>query len=416
MFSSINEVWTYLETFPMFQKVGAKAANFKLENITEAAQKLGNPHKNFPSIHVAGTNGKGTTCHLLESVYRNAGYKTGLFTSPHLLRYNERVRVNGGEIEDSELISFFNLVKSELKEISLTYFELSTLLAFWYFSKEKVDIAVIETGLGGRLDSTNIISPELSIITSIGLDHQDILGKTEVEISREKAGIIKSNRPVILGNISNECLIEINKKAESVLSMVYEVKDLKPLYSRGLVSIEKINYKVQTQFLESVNKWNVAMVWQAVEVLKFKFPVSKEVLITTFSGFEGVAGRFEKLHINLDWYFCGAHNVQAFNSVLETMSSFGDKNKTLFLSMMKDKINPELMALIENEYDKIYFYEQEGERAAKKEDIEKYFKVFEVNQNNSEFILRDLKTELVIFAGSFYFYGIVKRWLSKSIN
>ena len=190
-FNSINDVYKWLNEIPMFGKTGASAANFSLRSIRRFCAELGNPQDTYPTIHVAGTNGKGTTCQMLASVCQSAGYKTGLYTSPHLLDYRERFRVNAAQITEQDLLRFFRRFDELLKRYSLTYFEISTAIAFWFFEQQKVDIAIIETGLGGRLDATNIITPEVSVITSVGLDHTDILGDSLGKIAKEKGGIIK---------------------------------------------------------------------------------------------------------------------------------------------------------------------------------------------------------------------------------
>ncbi|MEP1788854.1 folylpolyglutamate synthase/dihydrofolate synthase family protein [Reichenbachiella sp.] len=177
-----------------------------LTNTLLLAQKLGNPHQSFESIHVAGTNGKGSTSHLIASVLQSAGYKVGLYTSPHLKSFRERIRVNGLEVSESFIKDFVNQNKKAIKEISPSFFEITVVMAFEHFAKQQVDFAVIETGLGGRLDSTNIISPVISIITSISMDHQDMLGDTIEAIASEKAGIIKENVPVVVGNLPDSAL------------------------------------------------------------------------------------------------------------------------------------------------------------------------------------------------------------------
>tara|TARA_B100000963_G_scaffold361234_1_gene395672 strand:+ start:8113 stop:9345 length:1233 start_codon:yes stop_codon:yes gene_type:complete len=184
---------------PMYQRQGAAAYRSGLDSIKRLDTYLGHPHKSFKSIHIAGTNGKGSTSHMIASVMQTAGYKTGLYTSPHLLDFKERIKVNGEEISSKEVMIFINSNKAYLEKESFTFFEMSVALAFWYFSKVEVDYAVIEVGLGGRLDATNIITPVLSIITNIGLDHTQFLGKTRVKIAFEKAGIIKNEIPVIIG-------------------------------------------------------------------------------------------------------------------------------------------------------------------------------------------------------------------------
>lgn len=192
------------DKLPAFQKIGAKAINPKLFNIIKLCERLGNPQNDFRSIHVAGTNGKGSSSHFLASILFEAGYKTGLYTSPHLKDYRERFRINGTMAPESYVITFVENNLDLIDEIKPSFFELSVALAFKYFSDEKVDIAVIEVGLGGRFDSTNIITPLLSLITNIGLDHQDVLGDTLEKIAFEKAGIIKENIPVVISEYHDE--------------------------------------------------------------------------------------------------------------------------------------------------------------------------------------------------------------------
>ena len=412
-FKSIKDVWGYLDAIPMFQKSGASAANFTLENIREFCEALGNPQNQFPSIHVAGTNGKGTTCYLLEKVYSDAGFKTGLFTSPHLLRYNERVRVGQQEITDQQLLEFFQSADNLFKKIKLSYFEISTVLAFWFFDKQEVDVAIIETGLGGRLDSTNIITPELSVITSIGLDHQNVLGDTVEEIAREKAGIIKTNKPVVIGEILEPALSEIQQKAEQQKSKILYAKSLNPEWKSGIVALNNGEISLNTNFRELINKWNVAMVWQAVDELQDHFTVNKQSLINSIESFEGAPGRFEKLHPDYEWYFSGSHNVQALESSLSAVEAMKPREDAILVfSAMKDKLSPDLMGHFKG-FKQTWFIEQEGERAAKFEDIKTQISAQLITEHRKEIILKELKTELVIFMGSFYFYPIVKRWITN---
>lgn len=184
---------------PMYQRVGPVAYKKDLGNTLALCAHLGNPERKFKSIHVAGTNGKGSCSHMLASVFQQHGYKTGLYTSPHLIDFRERIRINGEVVSEAFVIDFVARVKDELQSIKPSFFEITVAMAFHYFAEEQVDIAIIETGLGGRLDSTNVITPELSVITNIGLDHTDMLGDTLEAIAVEKAGIIKSNIPVVIG-------------------------------------------------------------------------------------------------------------------------------------------------------------------------------------------------------------------------
>lgn len=193
---TINYLYTRL---PLYQKEGTKAYKPGLQNIEALDTLCNSPHKKFKTIHVAGSNGKGSVSHTIAAILQSAGYKTGLYTSPHLTDFRERIRVNGNKIPQDYIIEFTEKLKSEAEKISPSFFEWVTELAFSYFADEEVDIAVIETGLGGRLDSTNIISPILSIITNISLEHTYLLGDTYQAIATEKAGIIKENIPVVIG-------------------------------------------------------------------------------------------------------------------------------------------------------------------------------------------------------------------------
>ena len=190
--------WMFSQ-LPMYQRTGKVAYKSDIGNIVQASEKLGNPHKDFKSIHVAGTNGKGSTSHMLASIFQEAGYKTGLYSSPHLKDFRERIKINGKMIKHESVVQFIKKNKKLFKNIGMSFFEMTVALAFHYFSKEKVDIAIIEVGLGGRLDSTNIINPDLSIITNIGLDHVELLGDSIEKIAYEKGGIIKPKTPILIG-------------------------------------------------------------------------------------------------------------------------------------------------------------------------------------------------------------------------
>ena len=196
----------------MYQNIGKKAYKKDLTNSLLLDKHLEHPHKSYPSIHVAGTNGKGTTCHMLSAVLQSAGYKVGLYTSPHLKDFRERIKINGKLIDRKDVIDFVNEHKGFLVEKGFSFFEMTVGMAFQIFKNQKVDIAIIEVGLGGRLDSTNIITPILSVITSIDLDHTDILGNTLQAIATEKSGIIKANVPVVI----NENRLELRKLFESI--------------------------------------------------------------------------------------------------------------------------------------------------------------------------------------------------------
>ena len=189
---------------PIYQRTGPVAYKKDIGNIKKLCEYIKNPHNKFDSIHIAGTNGKGSVAHMIASVFQESGYKTGLYTSPHLKDFRERIKINGELIDKASVINFISSNHSFFSKMDVSFFEITVAMAFSYFAQEKVDIAIIETGLGGRLDSTNIISPEISIITNISYDHENLLGNTIQKISNEKAGIIKYKTPVIIGTTNNE--------------------------------------------------------------------------------------------------------------------------------------------------------------------------------------------------------------------
>jgi dihydrofolate synthase/folylpolyglutamate synthase len=195
--------WMFSQ-LPMYQNQGKTAYRKDLTNTIKLANHLNNPEKNFKSIHIAGTNGKGSTSHMLASILQEAGYKVGLYTSPHLKDFRERIKINGKEVSKQFVMGFIKRNKAFFEANQLSFFEMTVGMAFDYFSKQNIDIAVVEVGMGGRLDSTNIITPEVSVITNIGLDHTQFLGNTLEAIAHEKGGIIKPNTPVVIGETQKE--------------------------------------------------------------------------------------------------------------------------------------------------------------------------------------------------------------------
>jgi dihydrofolate synthase/folylpolyglutamate synthase len=209
----------------MFSRIGAAAIKQNLDNTIAICKFLGHPEKKIKTIHIAGTNGKGSTSHMLASIFQEAGYKTGLYTSPHLYDFRERIKVNGQMCSQDFVIDFTNKVKPCIEKIEPSFFEITVGMAFDYFVQEKVDIAIIETGLGGRLDSTNVIEPELSIITNIGFDHMALLGNTLEAIASEKAGIIKKDTPVVIGTLDTATKKVFEDKANKENAPIYFAED-----------------------------------------------------------------------------------------------------------------------------------------------------------------------------------------------
>lgn len=259
---------TYTETvewmfqqLPMYQQVGSKAYRVDLSNIKKLAAQLYEPHRKFKSIHVAGTNGKGSVSHMLASVLQEAGYKVGLYTSPHLKDFRERIRINGEMISEGAVVDFIHSNKSFFEQESLSFFEMSVGMAFDHFFREKVDIAVIEVGLGGRLDSTNIIDPEVSVITNIGFDHVALLGNTLPQIAAEKGGIIKPETPVVIGEYQEETFPVFTRLAEANRAPLFLAEDYNgKLYTSDLKGhYQQKNIRTVSMSIKVLNEkgWNI---------------------------------------------------------------------------------------------------------------------------------------------------------------
>ena len=250
--------WMFAQ-LPMFQRVGESAFKKDLTNIVAFSKELGFPEKKFKSIHVGGTNGKGSTSHMLASILQEAGYKVGLYTSPHLKNFTERIRINGKEIPKRKVTAFINKNKEFLETQQLSFFEMTVGMAFDYFANEKVDIAVIEVGLGGRLDSTNIITPLVSVIINIGYDHMQFLGETLPEIAGEKAGIIKEGVPVIIGEYQAAVAsVFIKKAAEKNTSIHFASQDTTNYTTDLLGDYQKSNTKTAVAAIKKLQGFNIS--------------------------------------------------------------------------------------------------------------------------------------------------------------
>ncbi|MGB1038117.1 MAG: bifunctional folylpolyglutamate synthase/dihydrofolate synthase [Bacteroidia bacterium] len=296
----------------MYQRIGKSAFKKDLTNIIKLCEALDNPQNKFRSIHVAGTNGKGSTSHILSSIYQSNGYKVGLYTSPHLVDFRERIKVNG-ELCSKEFVTNFVAKTSHLIEsIQPSFFEITVAMAFTYFADNKVDIAIIETGLGGRLDSTNIINPLASIITSIGYDHKDMLGDTLEQIAGEKAGIIKKKTPVVVGHIDKkplEVIIEKANKEESPLSY-YDDKG----FETDLAGIHQ--------------QWNIGTALRCVKILDHILPAEKAKIdngIQTVRTTSNFFGRWQIISDHPRVICDVGHNEEGFSLIAKQIKDLGLK-------------------------------------------------------------------------------------------
>ncbi len=418
-FNTIQDVTEWLNRIPRFQDIGASAANMDLGQITAFLDKIDNPHNSYPGIHVAGTNGKGTICHLLSRVYQDRGLKVGLYTSPHLIRLNERIRVNDKEISNDDILSFFQQHKAVLQEQKATYFELLTALAFWWFAKQNIDLAILETGLGGRLDATNVVKPLASVITSIGMDHRDILGDTIEKIAAEKAGIIKKNKPVIVGSLPDKALQVIKNIADEKNSEVIQYVSYQPERKDGRYLFNDNNKEryLESDYIQVIAPVNFAIGWAVVKQLFPIYPVTWNEYAASLHHFPSNAelyGRFEPLLNGREWYFDAAHNPEAWKTQKQTIREcFRGQQAVLICSLMKDKLTDNVGEWF-SDFKKILYYNLKTPRAACYVDVASVFgKIERLPDKEDEVIhiLNQLKDDFVIFGGSFYFYATVKSWI-----
>ena len=335
------------KNLPMFQRVGAVAYKPDLSNTIALCKTLGNPEQKVRSVHIAGTNGKGSTSHMIAAILQSAGYKTGLYTSPHLKEFTERIRINGREVEEGYVVDFVNRVKPEIEKIRPSFFEITVAMAFDYFALNKVDIAVIETGLGGRLDSTNVITPLLSLITNIGFDHMDILGDTLAKIASEKAGIIKEGVPIVISEQQPEVEGLFTTKAKelkatlSFASQRFSLKqtgaEIFDVYDQDLLFLSNLNPELRGSY----QRKNIPGVLASIKELQHQ-----GLAITTQhirQGIENVTkltslkGRWQKLG-EAPLIICDTgHNVDGLKEVVAQIRLQRFDKLFVVLGMVRDK-------------------------------------------------------------------------------
>lgn len=352
---------------PMFSRIGAAAIRKDLTNTYALCKQLDNPHTKFKSVHVAGTNGKGSTSHMLASIFQSAGYKTGLYTSPHLHDFRERIRVNGVVIPEQCVIDFTKYIEPYINSIEPSFFEITVAMAFDFFAREKVDIAIIEVGLGGRLDSTNIIMPELSVITNIGFDHMNLLGNTLEAIAKEKAGIIKKNIPVVIGEVLPETKPVFEQIASEQTAPLYfsrkhrYVSDWK--YERYHSIVTVTNNRTNEQETYSLdlpgyyqNK-NLLTVLEAVEQLqRLGWQINQKHIKTGLAQTKkstGLRARWEQIHTHPDIILDVAHNEDGIKQLLAQVELTDHHQLHIVLGMVKDKEVEKVLSLLPKE---AYYY------------------------------------------------------------
>ncbi|MVN21120.1 bifunctional folylpolyglutamate synthase/dihydrofolate synthase [Mucilaginibacter arboris] len=391
------------QQLPMFTRVGASAFKKDLTNTLLLCEKLGNPQHQFKSIHVGGTNGKGSTSHMLAAVLQMAGYKTGLYTSPHLKDFRERIRINGEMIPEQEVIDFTESQQENIAAIEPSFFEMTVAMAFDYFARKKVDVAVIEVGLGGRLDSTNVITPLLSIITNIGWDHMNLLGNTLPEIAAEKAGIIKPNVPVVIGEYQQEVAEVFTEKAkqenaplrfaseEWVTQKTESKTSTDPfieVQAQTTVADSTFNLQPLTFNLDLTGSYqlkNLKTVLSAIDGLRRQeFIITDDAVFTALKKVKeltGLMGRWQTLS-HQPLIICDTgHNPEGIAEVLKNIAATPHQQLHFVLGMVADKDISKILALLPKDAT-YYFCKPDMPRGLPAEILKEQAKSFHLSGNN----------------------------------
>lgn len=385
-----QQILEYLYSqLPMYQRIGKAAYKGNLDNTLLLDEHLNHPHRSFKSIHIAGTNGKGSVSHMLAAVLQAAGFKTGLYTSPHLKDFRERIRLNGELITEQFVTEFVTKHKSFFESVQPSFFEMTVALAFSYFNEVKVDIAVIETGMGGRLDSTNIITPILSVITNIGLDHTEFLGSTKELIAIEKAGIIKSGITVLIGESQTSTKQVFIKKASESNSLIKFADEEYAVNFNSLSPNGKQSFQIRkkgTTVFENLEcdlqgfyqKKNIVTVLAAIDLLKPHFKITRDHIyngLKIVSISTGLKGRWQVLQTDPLIIADTAHNIDGIEAVLEQIRATPHLNLHMIIGFVNDKNIDGILDIMPRNAN-YYFTKASIPRAMKENELKKF-----ANQN-----------------------------------
>lgn len=417
---SLNPEIEYLYSL---QRFGVKLG---LENTSRFLQRLGNPESKLKIFHIAGSNGKGSTSSYIASILLEAGYSVGLYTSPHFVTFHERIQIDGNYIEDEYIRTFVRRHKEFITEYKLTFFEVTTVMALSYFAENKVDYVVLETGLGGRLDATNVVHSMASVITSISLEHTDILGSTITQIAGEKAAIIKQDSKVFIGKLPADAVNVIERTCDEKCAECFELEDYIierddyiELYTEEL-DIDKLN----TPLLGEYQRRNAALAILAVyETLAIVDPDIYENGIRNVITNTRIQGRFEIIRKNPAIIMDSAHNLEGIESFVKEFRKYGKNysKKTLLFTALKDKAAGKMLELVQNDFDEIILTTLELDRALTQDEAEEIIKntsksvTFKTHPSNivSEFLNNANPTECLVITGSMYLLGEVKQDVEK---
>ena len=424
----------YLVTkLPLFSKIGAAAYKKDIINTVLLCEASGNPQNKIKTIHVAGTNGKGSVSHMLATIFQQSGYKTGLYTSPHLKDFRERIKVNGEMIKKDFIVSFVEKMKDITEEISPSFFELTVVMALQYFAEQKVDIAIIETGLGGRLDSTNVITPELSIITNIGYDHMNILGDTLEKIAFEKAGIIKPNVPVVIGESLPQTKNIFLEKAKHCIAEIVFAED-KFNITNSILKNNELEVEVSETNLEEKEKYildlngiyqqkNLLTVLTAVDELnKHGFNLEDANIKSALSSVKqttGLHGRWDVIYQEPMIALDVAHNEDGIKQLLHQIFLCSYKNIHVVFGIVKDKDADKILSLLPKNA-RYYFTKAQIQRALPENELAEKAKKYnlhgekykEVNEALKSALSKACKEDLIVVCGSVFLVGEVNLQVS----
>ncbi len=413
---------------PMYSRIGAAAYRNDLTNTIALCNALDNPQQHFKSIHIAGTNGKGSTSHLLAAILQSAGYKTGLYTSPHLKDFRERIRLNGAMVPEQYVVDFINRIEPQVELLDPSFFEITVAMAFDYFAGEAVDAGVIEVGLGGRLDSTNIIRPELSVITNIGLDHMNMLGNTRQEIAYEKAGIIKHGVPVVVGETLPETMPVFERRAAEekapliIATDHYFVTDwhIEPHTLNVQVEDKKTGnhavYEVELQGIYQLK--NLLTVLESVRQLQQKgWDIGDAAVrrgLAQVKKLTGLHGRWDIIHRHPQVVLDVAHNEDGMKQLAEQIEITDHTNLHIVIGMVKDKEIDEALSYLPRQAS-YYFTKARIPRAMPEEQLAAKAASLGLTGNHYPDVNTALKTalvhagkeDLVLVCGSVFVVGEV---------
>lgn len=424
-----KETIDYLyHTLPMFSHIGAAAFKKDLTNTIALCDALGNPHKKFKSIHIAGTNGKGSASHMLAAVLQTAGYKTGLYTSPHLKDFRERIKVNGQMCEEDFVVAFVQKIKPQIETIQPSFFEITVAMAFEYFVHEQVEIAVIEVGLGGRLDSTNIITPELCVITNIGWDHMNMLGDTLEKIAFEKAGIIKENIPVIIGEFIPETKQVFENTALEKNASIFFAQEKRYVsewkYEHHKLMVTVVNNHNDAHELYALDlpgiyqTKNIITVLESIHQLQLKgWHISHERIkmgLAKTKKITGLHGRWELVHADPTIILDVGHNVDGMKQVVEQLELTTYNQLHIITGMVKDKEVEKVLALLPK-HASYYFTKSQIPRALPENELAEKALLFglkgktfpTVNAAINHVLQHAHKDDLILICGSVFLVGEV---------